>query len=108
MSSNMKSRIVKLLLLAVVSLFALPAVAQGTGPKEKTVKEELKSNRQLRKERKEKRKLERAERKAIKDYHKRLQTKKVRKRMKESRQHANRNNDNRREFFLKRWFRKKK
>jgi hypothetical protein len=86
----------------------LPVDAQNTGPKEKSMKEELKTNRQLRHERREKRKLERAERKAIRDHHKRIQTKKVRKRMKESSRAANRHNEGKREFFLRRWFRKKR
>lgn len=81
--------------------------AKGTGPKEKSFKEELKSNRKLRAERREKRRKERAEKKAIKKYHKRLQTKKVRKRMKESRKASIRYNDNKKEFFAKKWFRKK-
>ncbi|HQQ93339.1 MAG TPA: hypothetical protein PLQ93_02195 [Bacteroidia bacterium] len=80
------------------------AQEKGTGPREKTMREELKSNRRLRQERREKRKLERAERKAIKKHHKRIQTKAVRKRMSASRKKSNRINANKREFFLKRWY----
>lgn len=80
----------------------------GTGPKEKSFTSERKLRKVLRKEAKEKRRKERAERKAIKKYHKRLQTKKVRKRMKKSKKRATLNNENKREFFLKRWFKKKK
>jgi hypothetical protein len=79
---------------------------EKSGPKEKTFKQELKSNRQVRKEAREKRKLERAERKAIKKHHKRIQTKAVRKRMKQSRKLAVRNHDHKREFFVVRWFKK--
>jgi hypothetical protein len=60
------------------------------------------------KEAKERRKLEKAERKAIKAYHKRLQTKTVRKRMKRSRKRAIMNNTNKREPWIKRVFKKKK
>jgi hypothetical protein len=98
-----------ILTLFFLSLFLQPAYGQdkGTGPKEKSFKQELKTNKQLRREAREKRKLERAERKAVKKHHNRIQTKKVRKRMKESRKSATRHNENKREFFLKRWFKKK-
>lgn len=103
-------RISKILfsLFFLILSFIVPAQERGTGPKEKTFKAELKSNKQLRFERRERRKKERAEKKAIKNYHKRLQTKKVRKRMKASKNAAVRYNDNKREFFMKRWFIKKK
>ncbi|MBP7808895.1 MAG: hypothetical protein KA163_06360 [Bacteroidia bacterium] len=61
-----------------------------------------------RKEAKERKRIEKEERKAIKAYHKRLQTKTVRKRMKKSRKKAIMNNTNRREPWLKRVFKKKK
>ncbi len=92
----------------LIQIYALPAQEHGTGPKDKTFKTELKSNKQLRFESRERRKKERAEKKAIKNYHKRLQTKKVRKRMKASKNAAVRYNDNKRDFFMKRWFIKKK
>lgn len=99
------------LLFAMAMVFGfcdLRAQEKGTGPREKTIKMELKSNRKLRLEKREKRRKERAERKAIKAYHKRLQTKKVRRRMKQSRKSAIRYNDNRREFFLKRWWKSRR
>ncbi|MBK9283068.1 MAG: hypothetical protein IPM51_01975 [Sphingobacteriaceae bacterium] len=80
----------------------------GTGPAEKSFKSERKLRKADRKEAKEKRRKEKAEQKAIKKHHKRIQTKKVRKRMKKSKKTAIRNNENKREFFLKRWFKKKK
>lgn len=98
-----------IIVLALLCMLLLPAYSQekGTGPREKSFKQELKTNKQIRREAREKRKLERAEKKAIKKHHKRIQTKKVRRRMKESRKTAVRHNENKREFFLKRWFRKK-
>jgi len=78
-----------------------------SGPKEKTFKQELKTNKQLRKEAREKRKLERAEKKAIKKHHKRIQTKAVRKRMKSSKKKTTRYNDNKKEFFISRWYKNK-
>ncbi len=92
----------------MVLLLAFPVAGQQSGPKEKSLKSERRVRQELRKEAREKRRKERAERKAIKQYHKRLQTKTVRKRMKASRKTAIRHNENKREFFIKRWFKKKK
>lgn len=64
--------------------------------------------KQEKKEAKERRRIEKEERKAIKAYHKRLQTKQVRKRMKRSRKKAIMNNTNKREPWIKRVFKKKK
>lgn len=91
-------------------LFFGPLAGQekGTGPREKSFKQELKTNKQIRHEAREKRRMEKAERKAIKKHHKRLQTKEVRKRMKSNRKRATRYNTNKREFFLTRWFKKSK
>lgn len=61
-----------------------------------------------RKAAREHRRKERQERKAVKAYHKRLQTKKVRKRMKRSKHKATLHNENRREPWIKRIFMKKK
>ena len=46
--------------------------------------------------------------KEVKAYHKKLQTKKVRKQMKKDKRKAGLNNDRKQEFFLIRWFSKKK
>lgn len=81
---------------------------KGTGPREKSFKQELKTNKQIKREAREKRKMEKEERKAVKKYHKRLQTKQVRKRMKQSHKTATRYNTNKREFFMVRWFKKSK
>jgi len=81
---------------------------KGTGPKEKSFKTERKLRKEERFEARERRRKERAEKKAIKAYHKRLQTKQVRKRMKRSKNKATLNNENRREFFIKRWLKKRK
>lgn len=97
-----------ILTLALLSAFS-PVTGQnkGTGPREMSAKEEMRIRKQQKKESREKRKLEKLERKKVKKHHKRLQTKKVQKRMKKSQKTAVRNNENRREFFLKRWFSKK-
>ena len=100
----------KLIYLVLILLIPLSNLAQekGTGPKEKSIQSQRKLNKQLRKEAREQRRKERAERKAIKAYHKRLQTKKVRKRMKKSKRTATLHNENRREPFYKRLFKKKR
>ncbi len=99
---------IALTIILTLAFFSFKAQEKGTGPKEKSVKSERKIRKELRIAAREKRRQERAERKAIKNYHKRLQTKVVRKRMKASKKSATRYNENRREFFLKRWFKKKK
>ncbi len=64
--------------------------------------------REERKEAREQRKLRRLEKKMIKQHHKKLQDKKTYKRMKKSRKKATMYNENKREFFLKRWFKNKR
>jgi hypothetical protein len=97
---------------SIAILFFISSVcsAQDKGPKPS--KDAVKSKREIkkeeRKEAKERRKREKEERKAIKAYHKRLQTKQVYKRMKKSRKKATFYNEHKREFFLIRWFKKKK
>ena len=61
-----------------------------------------------RKEWKEHRKADIEEQKNIKEHHKRIQTKETRKRMRESKRKSTLINEHKREFFLKRWFKKKK
>lgn len=101
-----QGRITLLLLILLTHQVFAQGSSSGTGPKEKRFSEELKSNRQIRREAREKRKLEKEEQKAIRKHHKRIQTKAVQKRMKASRRKSKRYNDNKPEFFLKRWYRK--
>lgn len=100
-------KLLSALLAVCMSVSAAAQDNKGTGPAEKSIKAEIGIKKQQRREARERRKRERQERKAIKRHHKRIQTKKVQKRMKESRQTAIRNNEHRREPFYKRWFRKK-
>jgi hypothetical protein len=99
----------KLFVLILLLIFSSAYEAQnkGTGPGEPSAREEIRIRKQRKHEAREKRKLEKAERKKVKAHHKRIQTKTVQKRMKKSKKTAIRNNDNKREFFMKRWFRKK-
>ncbi len=96
-----------LILFLFVGSFASAQAQNGTGPKEKTMRSEMRSEKKARQKDREQRKLEREERKAVEAHHKRIQTKAVRKRMKQSRKTALRNHDNKREFFAVRWFKKK-
>lgn len=103
----MKQRAQILFLCLCLTCFIPVAQEKKSGPKEKSFKTELKTNKQFRLEQREKRRKERAEKKAIKKYHKRLQTKAVRKRMKASKKRSVRINNNAREPFFKRWFQKR-
>ena len=104
--------------LIIIFIFTLllqnVSIAQESGGKSEAPKKDqsFKSKRKLRKadkkEWKEKRRNERAEKKKIRDYHKRIQTKDVRKRMKRSKGKAIRNNAHQREPFFKRLFQKKR
>jgi len=91
----------------LVAALSTAYAQQPSGPREKTVKEELKTNKQLRKEAKEKRKQERAEKKAIKAHHKRIQSKRSLRSMKDNRRKSNLANDRKRENIFRRWARKK-
>lgn len=104
----MKFKIIIICLLFISNFPHVFPQEKGTGPKEKSVNTERKLQKKARLEAREKRRKEKAERKAIKKYHKRLQTKKVRKRMKKSKSQAILNNENKREPFFKRMFKKKK
>jgi hypothetical protein len=104
----MKAKRILFMFLSFCVLGSAYAQDKGTGPPEKSIKSERALRKLERKEAKERRKKEKAERKAVKAHHKRLQTKEVRKRMKRSKKRATLNNDNKREFFVKRWFKKKK
>ena len=99
-------------LLTVILFFSIHTFGQKQ-PEAKAPSKQAEQNKRAirkaeRKEARERRKLEKEERKAIKAYHKRLQTKTVRKRMKKSRKKAIMNNTNKREPFFKRIFKKKK
>jgi hypothetical protein len=101
---------IKTIFLLLSIFLSTPILAQdkGTGPPEKSIASERRLRKLDKKESKERRRKEKAEKKAVKEHHKRLQTKQVRKRMKQSKNRANLNNQNKREFFLVRWFKKRK
>jgi hypothetical protein len=57
---------------------------------------------------KEQRKVDMEEKKAVKEHHKRLQTKQTRKRMKQEKKKGDKMRANKKEFFLVRWFKYKR
>ena len=94
----------------LIAVFMLPLMTFAQEAAKKDKEQEPKTSRSQRREAKkqwkEQRRNERLEKKKIKDHHKRIQTKKVLKRMKADKKEAQRNQDHKREFFLKRWFSK--
>ena len=66
------------------------------------------ARRKAKREWKKQRRTDMDSEKSKKEYNKKYNTKKTRKRMKRAEKEANRNNSHKREFFLKRWFKKKK
>ena len=99
----------KLFFLLLIT-FTIPVFSQSSDTKAEK-KSDVMSARVKRKkdkaEWKAKRKSERSERKSIRSHDKRLQTKETRKRMRKDRHKAALVNQNKREFFLIRWFRPK-
>lgn len=82
---------------------------EGGGPpkKDQSIKSKRKQRKEDKRKWKEDRRNKRAEEKKIRDHHKRIQTKEVRKRMKRSKGKAQRNHDHQREPFFQRLFNKK-
>jgi hypothetical protein len=105
-------RIVKICLL--FCFLACPAIMPAQGSSKETESQvasttsgSLAQKREARKKWKADRKKRHDSEKSLKDYKKRTQDKPTRKRMKESRKRAEMNNEHKREFFLKRWFKKR-
>ena len=93
----------------LLCVFLLPLMALGQEAAKTEKQQEPKATRSQRRaakaQWKEQRRNERAEKKKIKE-HSKIQSKKVRRRTKKDKQKAERVNQNKREFFLKRWFSK--
>lgn len=98
-----------ILFFCALFLFVLCVQAQElkvTYYKPKSFKEERIEYKQERAEERIQRQYSREERNAVKAYHKKLQTKKVRKRMKQNRKKAVRNTYNQPVPFYEKWFTK--
>lgn len=88
-------------------LLPLAMVAQDKKPENKGAISSKMQRRAAKQKWKDQRKLERAQKKAVEAHHKRLQSKKTLKSMKQQKKKSDRMRDNKREFFLVRWFRYK-
>jgi hypothetical protein len=107
---SIMKKILALFFIAVFSLssqlYAQDAGNGDGGQKEKTETGRV-ARKKAKKEWKEKRRKDMSDAKAKKQYNKKYNSKKVRKRMKKNEKKAKRNNEHKREFFLKRWFKRK-
>ena len=93
-----------ILLVCFVSFSQNPCLAQEGGPPKTSIKSKRKQRKEDKKKWKEERRKKRAEEKMIRDHHKRIQTKEVRKRMKRSKKVAQRNHDHQRAPWYERIF----
>jgi hypothetical protein len=98
------SRILTLLLIALLPLQALPQEQT----KDKAPATSRAQKKAAKKKWKEQRKMEKEHKKAVKQHHKRLQTKKTRKEMRKERRKGEKMRQNKREFFLVRWFKNRR
>ena len=99
--------VVKKVIVLFICLLPLSMVAQDTKLEKKGAVSAKVQRKAARQKWKDQRKLERAQKKAVEAHDKRLQTKKTRKRMKQEKKKSDRLRENKREFFLVRWFRYK-
>lgn len=98
----MKSLSGKILLL-FICLLPLSAISQEA-PKDKAPATSRVQRKAAKKKWKEQRKMEMEQKKAVKQHHKRIQTKETRKRMRKEKKKSDKMRANKREFFLVRWF----
>lgn len=93
-----------ILLFCLIALAPNSTVAQEGGPPKTSIKSKRKQRKEDKKRWKEERRKKRAEEKMVRDHHKRIQTKDVRKRMKRSKKVAQRNHDHKRAPWYERIF----
>ena len=95
------------LLLLIIIPFTIAAQEPAGGGEKQSSTPTTKAQRKSAKRKwKEQRLKKMEEKKKIKNHHKRIQTKEVRKKMRRDARKAKRVNEHKREFFLKRWFRR--
>lgn len=103
-------RFIKLITSIILCAFLSSSYAQDGGKPNipaTSIKGKRKQRKAAKKEWKKARKLKRAEEKNVKNHHKRIQTKEVRKRMKNSKVRATRNREHKSEPFFQKLFNKK-
>jgi Ni/Co efflux regulator RcnB len=99
--------IIRILFLS--ALLAAPVLAVSQEAKTEKAPATTKAQRKKAKQKwKENRKIEMEHKKMVKEHHKRIQTKGTRKRMKEEKRKSDRYRENKREFFIVRWFKNRK
>ena len=96
--------IYKLIIVLLLAFLPSYTFSQTAEKKEGQPKSSNAQKREARKKWVLQRKIERDEKKKIKQHDKHLQTKKTLRRMKKDKKKAQRNNEGKREFFIKRWF----
>jgi hypothetical protein len=101
----MKSLSRKLMLL-LICMLPLGIIAQEAPAKDKAPATSRIQRKAAKKKWKEQRKMEMDQKKAVKQHHKRIQTKDTRKRMRQEKRKSDKMRSNKREFFLVRWFRR--
>lgn len=100
-------KFLKYILFLLVLISSVEIVAQEAAPKKSESPATTRAKRKKAKQKwKEQRKIEMEQKKAVKQHHKRIQTKETRKRMKRERRKSDNLRKNKKEFFLIRWFRK--
>lgn len=110
-SKTGRNGILRLFILIGFIICTAAAHAQEGGPESANQSKDPPSSKAQKKQQKAQRAREKQQEKARKEAlkeHMKHQTPEVRKRMKKDAKEANLNNEHKREFFLKRWFSKKK
>ena len=96
-----------IIILIALAPFSIPAQEQKS-EKDKAPASTHAQRKAAKKKWKEQRKIEMGEKKAIKEHHKRIQTKETRKRMRKEKKRGEKMRANKKEFFLIRWFKYKR
>jgi hypothetical protein len=99
-------RFYRKLILLLVCFLPLAGLAQDAAKEKQKAPSTSRAQRKAAKKKwKEQRRADIDQKKAVKQHHKRLQTKETRKRMKQEKRRSDKLRGNKREFFLVRWFR---
>lgn len=97
------------IIVLLICLLPLAVIAQDAAPKtDKTPATSRAQRKKAKQKWKEDRKIESGQAKAVKEHHKKLQTKKTNKSMLREKRKSDRLRANKKDFFLVRWFKYKK
>jgi Ni/Co efflux regulator RcnB len=101
----MKINLRKIILVIICLIpFAMSAQEAAAPAKDKAPASSRAQRKKAKQKWKENRILERDQAKAVKDHHKRIQTKKTNRRMREEKRRSERLRTNKKEFFIVRWY----